>query len=335
MKLPHLVACFLVGIGVAGIILTLVEVGSVRHSRKAITAAEQREKSANQQIATLEAEVQAGKKKAEAIEHDNRQLVAAMEQARKTPHTQAWAKTTSVSSTEIEARIKRATAQAETGDPEAALRELLWCYDEGLEHLSGSMRRTQPRVIANSLSKLSERFPPAQSALLERLEKAKARLLAATDDAEAVAEISTLSRVLKDQNAITSVYDQIPPGDPRRKSLAIYGFEQFVELRRYEDALLGRDYAMMSSAFELQTRPLTPPPDARDPGRMKRLLDSYAVSRAASNIEVLAGTGDMEHARALAERLLNHDPSEETRALVRKHAERAGRPDLLTLLPPP
>lgn len=53
------------------------------------------------------------------------------------------------------------------------------------------------------------------------------------------------------------------------------------------------------------------------------------VSEAVIGAEVLAGAGDLASARELATKLLAFDPSEETRALLRKHLERAGQPELL------
>ncbi len=44
---------------------------------------------------------------------------------------------------------------------------------------------------------------------------------------------------------------------------------------------------------------------------------------------MLAGAGDLTHARTLAERLLAYDNSPETTALLSQHLTRAGQVDLL------
>jgi hypothetical protein len=86
----------------------------------------------------------------------------------------------------------------------------------------------------------------------------------------------------------------------------------------------------MSSSFEMSSQLRTVPgATAEMAEKMKTSMRSYAVTSAAKNIEVLAGAGDLGHARELAGRVLALDNSEATRALVQKHLERAGQPGLL------
>jgi hypothetical protein len=61
---------------------------------------------------------------------------------------------------------------------------------------------------------------------------------------------------------------------------------------------------------------------------IKKAQTRYIVSTATKNIEVLAGAGDLEHARDLAAKLLSFDGSDETKALLKQHVERAGHPEL-------
>jgi hypothetical protein len=53
------------------------------------------------------------------------------------------------------------------------------------------------------------------------------------------------------------------------------------------------------------------------------------VSDAAKSIEVLAGAGDLVHAREFAGKVLAFDGSAETRELLQRHLARAGQPGLL------
>ena len=86
--------------------------------------------------------------------------------------------------------------------------------------------------------------------------------------------------------------------------------------------------------------PIGPASDAADWDKLRPVIDEAmaelgdedrdAVALTAKNIELLAGSGDLPNARNLAERLLAYDHSEATRALIQKHAERAGQPGLLT-----
>jgi hypothetical protein len=62
-------------------------------------------------------------------------------------------------------------------------------------------------------------------------------------------------------------------------------------------------------------------------------VQSFESRETVINIEVLAGTGNIEGARSLVERLLKYDRSPETRALVETHLARAGRPELIETVP--
>ena len=63
--------------------------------------------------------------------------------------------------------------------------------------------------------------------------------------------------------------------------------------------------------------------------RSLRAQHQAAITSAALGVEILAGAGDVAHTRELGEKLLAYDGREETRALLQKHLERAGRPELL------
>jgi hypothetical protein len=85
----------------------------------------------------------------------------------------------------------------------------------------------------------------------------------------------------------------------------------------------------MSSLFEvqIQERPQTVALPNADAIR-QRTRENVRKS-AATNIEVLAGAGDLDHARSMVERLLAYDNSDETRAVLQTHLERAGHTELL------
>lgn len=63
--------------------------------------------------------------------------------------------------------------------------------------------------------------------------------------------------------------------------------------------------------------------------RMAGRSGTFVIARAALGVEALAGNGELEQARKLGLRILEHDGSAETLALVRSHLARAGHPDLL------
>jgi hypothetical protein len=111
--------------------------------------------------------------------------------------------------------------------------------------------------------------------------------------------------------------------------VAISAQPGFIAARRYGDALFGRPYSSMSSSFELQTQYFVAPKAVGMPEQSAPRMKAHLVSTTATNIEILAGAGDLTHARELAARLLALDNSQATRDLLQKHLERAGQPGLL------
>lgn len=304
---------------------------TARHDRAEITAATQRHEALRTRIASLEAQLTTGATQAESIERDNASLKNAIEQA-SAVRAAAVARATTptpVALAFVEERFKQARVLMQNGsDPAAALRELLWCYDEGFGRSTDRRRDTQLTLVASALVELGKTYPPALAALRERLEKARQHFLASVDHAETVGEISSLSRALREQNTLVALFDQLPAGDSRRSKLAIVAFEPFVEARRYQDALAARAYPMMNTLFEMTANREPAAAAAANPAQAESMRRAL-VQTTAKNVEVLAGAGQLEQARALAGRLLKLDDSPATQATLQQHLERAGQPALL------
>jgi hypothetical protein len=146
-------------------------------------------------------------------------------------------------------------------------------------------------------------------------------LRAGQDQDDAVTKFASVARALQQRDALLALYDDLGPESPLRQSVGIYGYDQFVLTQRYGDALQIHNFSSMSAAVErLNDSRLAP---AR----------SHTVKTIATNIEVLAGAGELVQARSLAERLLQFEPTAETRALIGQHLTRAGQPGLLEPAP--
>jgi hypothetical protein len=324
------VSVVLAALGGVALVFGGLKFHSAHKTRPALNAGALRQKETSAQIVRLETQLQASVKRAEAIEGDNAMLAGAIEKVRAENAAYAQSEAASLRPEAVEERFRQARALVSDGDPETVLRELLWCYDEGFPRAGGSRGRTALSTVASAIAQLGTRYPAAIAALSERLEKARQRVLANAYDTDAVAELSYLGRALRDEQTLAALYDRVPIGDPRRGSLANYGFAQFVAQRRYADVLVGRDGAAMISAFELDTQERPLPPDAPYPERMEKLRRDSAIRSAATNVEVLAGAGRIEQARSLAGKILKYDASPETQDLLKRHLTRAGQPDLLS-----
>jgi hypothetical protein len=220
------------------------------------------------------------------------------------------------------------------GDHEAALRELLWCYDEGMVRIASFVGvRSSSLVLA--IGKLGENHPPARAALAERRDRVEAQMLGAMGDGTLALELVSMNKALGQTDRSLALLDKLPADDRRRESLTLGLYDELLAVRRYEEAASGRPYSRMISSLDTtmaQARAL--PEGIRDPERMRQALKTGAVRQALRDVEVLAGAGRPANARVLAEKLLQLDDSAETRSAIQDHAARAGRPDLMTTASP-
>ena len=244
--------------------------------------------------------------------------------AAKTPITQDMVST----------RYKNAQELARQGDAAEALKEFLWCFDDGMPRVSG-YGGVRTSFLLSSIAKLGEKYPAALVALRQRRDAALQRMQNSENDADAATDFAAINRTLKeDQNTLVA-FDQLPAEDSRRKTLASAACDQLIEAQRYGDALLGRPYAHISAVFEMgiTERPL--PVNITNPEKIRKSQRDYLINSTVKNIEMLAGAGDLEHARTLAGRLLAYDSAPETKTLLQQHTTRAGQPDLLQGLTSP
>ena len=232
----------------------------------------------------------------------------------------------------VESRYKHAQDLARSGDSAAALKEFLWCFDEGMPRVSGYSGVRTSFLLA-SIAALGEKYPEALVELRERRDKSSQRMLASAGDLNAAMDFAALNRTLKeDQNTLTT-FDQLSPDDQRRQLLASAAYDQLILAQRYGDALSGKSYAQISAQFELMAAERPLPANIANTEMVRKSKRDYFITSTANDFEVLAGAGDLEHARTLASRLAAFDPSPETKALLQLHAVRAGQPDLLASLP--
>ncbi len=296
---------------IAGLGAAFVSAGTAREAETALANTTAQQAALVSKLNGLENRVQLETRRLQQAELENGRLLAAAQ----TMQAAGAEVPERITSEIVKARFNRAKELARTGDPAEALRELLWCYDVGMARI-GSMGGMRYSDALDALADLAERHPPARAALLERQEKARKAMLADAQDIDAAQAFGAISRVLKDGAATIAMLDQLPADDRRRTVLAMQANDDLIAARRYAVAMEGRrPYGMVSSMLEGAT------------GRPNRTQE---IGEFAKSVEVFAGAGDLAHARSLAERLLKLDGSEATRALIQKHAARAGHPELLT-----
>lgn len=318
--------------GVAGVCAVVAagvvffEVKASKETRSELSAVLRERDDLQAKVRTLEGQVATQTQRATAAEEDVDRLLQGVKDLQTAQGAAAAAAAVPITHDVVEGRYKRAQELARNGHGEEALKEFLWCFDEGMPRVSGY---TGVR-LSFLLSQIEKIGPAGLAALRERRDAARTRMLAGEKDLNAAMDFSAINRTLKEDDQTIAVYDQLPVGDSRRKTLASAAYEQLVSARRYADALEARSYAQMSSLFELTTQDRPLPANVRDPEKMREMRRNATSRSTMKNIEVLAGAGDVDNARKLAERLLAYDGSDATKAALQEHLSRAGHPELLS-----
>jgi hypothetical protein len=285
-------------------------------------------------ILALETRLRTEVKNVQEVKVDNLLLVDALNKTKAAMVAKPATSGAPMTRQALDDRFKRAQALVRTGDPAEALRELLAC-DEGFRQLGGSTASLRISMLTSALAELARRSPEALEELQRRRDALRQKIMAGPGGADAVSEFSAVVKGLKQEQLLLEVYDALPPGDRRRSSLAIYGSDQLLAARRYADLAETKSYGMMSSSFEMNTTYDSTAATGQNSARLQQSMREMGIRTAGKDIEVLAGIGDLDHARVLLNRLLAFDSSEATKTSVRGHLERAGHPELLPARPKP
>lgn len=304
-------------LAVVGIGAAVIGARADYDAQSAFALAARREAALTGDLRDLEKRVQAEARRVQAAEEENGKLLSAVRNSKTEAAVQPSGESPPITSGLVSQRFKLALDLVNSGDAGAALRELLWCYDVGMPQIRsmGPLRSTSVRLFV----KLGERYPAALAALRERRDDAEQLMRASETDVDAVEQYGSINHALKNDAESVAYYDTLPPGDRRRRRLASAAYDYLVENQRYKDAAEGKPYAVISAMADRMI--------SEQIGEESRGL---VITSVAKDIEMLAGSGDLAHARSLAERLLAFDRSDTTTALIQRHAERAGQPGLLT-----
>ncbi len=303
-----------------------------RGAQASLAAARQEQTALRTKVDELEQQLASSRARARAAEEDGATLLGVLDEA-----AQAQAALPSpapssepVTHASVETRFKRAQALAKAGQAEEALKEFLWCYDEGMPRVTGFSGVRQSHLL-DEIAKLGKTYPPALEALREHRDRAERTMLASATDFDAAMSFSSINRVLGENGRTLQLWEQLPPDDRRRTALGHQAYGELVKTRRYQDAAQAMPYRMMNSMFESLSDPLPKAvlDKAPDAARLQREQRDYVVKNTTGYVEVLAGAGDLDHARELVGKLLEFDSSAETQAALRKGLFRAGQAQLL------
>lgn len=319
-------------VGVAGVIAVLsvatviFEIGN-RDAKLAVAA--QQQDALRIEMRGLERRMKAAEVRAEGAENDNAILLRATETALAGGlGRNSAAGNGPLNHATVQARYSRALELARKGEAGAALKEYLWCFDDGMTRVS-TYRVARRGALLDAMAKLGEVYPEALAVMRERRDLAERSAVGSTYDMDSALDFAALNRALGDDSRTLALYDGLPADDPRRNALSGPAFEPLMMAQRYGDAAAAKPYKQMETQFDRITKASSPEGISNREEVMKSNRD-YAVNMTANSIEVLAGAGDLENARKLAGKLLGFDGTEQTKALLRARLLRAGKPGLLS-----
>lgn len=301
--------------------------GVVRQLRAQVAAIQADDTRA--QFPALEVRVAAAMQRAKATDDENARLLQVLKDLRQAAAAKAAevAASPALTRDSVQARYQLGQELARSGDAAGALRELLWCYDEGMVRISvlSGVRTNIPRLLAN----LGKTHPPALAALIERRDRLEREILAGDRDFGTAQNLGNFNKALGQDERTMALFEKLPAGDRRREGLTSVVSDRLIAARRYSEVAEVRTLARMTSSFDPVTLLSPLPAGMANPERIQAARRASFVARVAKDIEVLAGLGDVASARVFAQKLLAFDNTPETRALVQEHATRAGHPRLL------
>ena len=232
----------------------------------------------------------------------------------------------------MHARYINAGLLAENGNWAAALSEYLWCIDLGMQEEDYRRLGISLGGLVNTIAMHATNDLPTMMVVLGMRDKASLRLLKNESDMGAATELAMINIGLKDNQNTLALMRQLPENDIRLPELSGRITRELVEAQAYKEAFLGRPYENIVKQFEGNKAAINKV--NIQPERYRDVVMNF-VERTALHLEMLAGAGDIVHARELAAKVLAFDNTPETRSLLQRHLSRAGQAGLLERLPNP
>lgn len=213
---------------------------------------------------------------------------------------------------------------ANEGKYDEALKEFLWCFDNGAG--TPGYNGVRSSFLLAYIRQLGSVHTPAMKALEERRDAAEKKVREGANDFQSVNDVIAINRVLDGKDRVIALYDELQKiGNEDNNSLSILRgalFEDLLQAKRYDE--LARDdlvnqYTDSLSSLALITQQYKD--DPRDPSaRMKR----RTLYEGAMYTEAAAGAGKTDAAITIAKKALSVESSTTTHQMLTEAAERAG-----------
>lgn len=320
------------GLAAGAIVLAVVQYRAAQTAVAESAALRQVQNGLQARLGKLEQDLAQAAQRARSSDADNAALLEAIAAARPGATRPAAAGgAAELTAASVQARFKAARELAAAGKSAEALGEMLWCLDEGMVKVS-NLSGIRASMLSTELQKLAKTFPPAAAALRERRDAAERTMADAPKERQPAADFALLNQTLDEVDKTLAAFDRLSPGDERRAHLANpQVMSRLVEGQRYAEVLEVYPYGRMSSMLSTSMRMpnVTGHPDPE--GGLRRYREGV-LQTSARNLEALLGAGDVKNAGVFAQQVLLFDDTPETRALLERHATRAGKAGFVATL---
>lgn len=225
-------------------------------------------------------------------------------------------------------RLDRGRQLRKQGNDAEALKEFLWCFDEGSRDPAFAGVRVS--FLLSEIADLAKTYPPARDALLSRRDSTEKAVLAGNASPSTAFELATLNGALGEPSRNLEVFDQLAADSPARGALVKAAPELFLEAKRYQDILESNDpetaflQSLSAIAFSKSIAQTNSP--------IRKVQLESAILTASRGIEALAGAGQVKRAQALADKALQTVNTPEALDQLLRHAERSGNLELVDYL---
>ena len=235
------------------------------------------------------------------------------------------AKTAVTEEEKVNARYQLGRMLAQNGKREEALKEFLWCYDDGMKH-TPSYTGVRSYSLLTDIALLGRNYSPAQEALRTRRDEAWKVFEQNATDREEVGDFYSLNHALGDDELTWKTFEALPEGDSRKILMAYFVYDRLLAARRYSEAVQAQPFTEVLSQIMAQQAMLR---QMQDRPELLPEIRKAIAGVITSRVEAFAGAGELAHARELMQKVLEIDNSAPTKELLRVHLERAGHPELL------
>lgn len=231
------------------------------------------------------------------------------------------------------ALVAKADELARAGQYDDALGDYLWALDHGKE--VNSDFGTERKGLVEKVIDLGLRYPPARTALAERLDSEGKRILRAAEggqrvDASDLTLFVWLGTRIGDEARVRATHGllkaRLPPDDFLRLFLWIRIEQSLVEQRRYREAVAEQDGSALMKYYLTVF-------NGRGADETRRWATQAMLDgEGGPHFEALVGAGQLSDAETLAEQFVKFAPTGHMFAVLIRHARRAGAMEVATRL---